>query len=67
MEMMYRFFVNLVQPGASAGIARGTIGNVEGANPMALIGNNYAKLYHDYTSLRGNPFLGTEDATEVEK
>ena len=62
MEAMYQFFVGLMQ----AGVVAGVVGNVGGANPMAPVGNNYALLSRDYTSLGGKPFLGTESAIEVQ-
>lgn len=45
--MMYQFFVNPMQAGGASEVD----GNVGGANLMAPIGNNYAKLNRDYTSL----------------
>ena len=60
---MYQFFMNMMQAGAAVGVA---VGNVGGANPVAPVGNNYAKLSRDYASLGGKPFLGTEDAVGVE-
>lgn len=51
--MMYQFFFNLIQAGVAAGVA----GNIGGANPVAPIGNNYAKLSRDYSSLGGKPFF----------
>ena len=44
MGMMYRFFVDLMQAGIAVGLAGGNAMNARGANPIALVGNNYAKL-----------------------
>ena len=55
--------MNMMQAGAAAGVA---VGNDGGVNPVAAVGNNYAKLSWDYTSLGGKPFLGTKDAIGVE-
>ena len=63
MGIMYQFFVNTMQARAAAGV---DVGNEGGANPVAPVGNNYAKLSMDYASLGGKPFLGTEDAVGVE-
>lgn len=40
--------------------------NVGGVISMSQVGNNYAKLSRDYTSLSGKPFLEIEDVVVVE-
>ena len=66
MGMMYQFFINLMQAGAAAGAVGGNAVNTGGANPVAPLGTNYAKLSRDFTSLGGKPFHGTENGVEVE-
>ena len=64
MGMMYQFFFNLMQAGAAAVAVGSNAVNAGGANPVAQIGNSYAKLSRDYTSLGGRKrkFFKKKDA-----